>query len=226
MKLFPSLLTAGVLAFVSFATLAQAASLTITEAMSSSGVTDDWFELTNISTQAISLSGYRVDDSSFSFSVSVALNNVTTLAPGQSAVFIESAAGANVEAFRAYWGLSSTALIGYYSGSGVGLAATGDGLVVFDSAGAEVTPRATFGTATTGASFYFDRTSGTYAGISTVGQAGVFTSTAVYGGAAAATNIGSPEFGGVVPEPSAWVILGLGAGALGVVTLRRRKRAA
>ena len=42
-----------------------------------------------------------------------------------------------------------------YSGSGLGLSAAGDGLVLFDSGGTEATPRVQFGAATTGSSFYY-----------------------------------------------------------------------
>ena len=85
---------------------AQYSDLRITEAMSSSGTggTVDWFEVTNYGLTLASLSGWTVDDSSFSFANSAVLGGVTSLAAGESAIFLESAAGADIASFRAFWG--------------------------------------------------------------------------------------------------------------------------
>ena len=73
------------------------ASIRITEVMSSSnggGVpTSDWFEMTNYGSSAIDLTGWRMDDGSVNPLASVALNGVSSIAAGQSIIFIESAAG-------------------------------------------------------------------------------------------------------------------------------------
>lgn len=176
--------------------------LRITEVMSSSGSggTVDWFELRNYGDTAANITGYRMDDNSFSFGLSVALNGVTTIAPGEAAVFIESSGGAAVASFTTFWALSGVQ-VGYYSGSGVGFSSSGDGAVVFDSGGTEVTPRVNFGAATEGFSFYWGHTATgaavptETAKISTVGNlAGQVT----YQTATATVNTGSPGTAAVI----------------------------
>ncbi len=131
-----------------------AAILRITEVMSS-GDTQDWFEITNYGDAAADLTGAKMDDNSFNFALSVALNGVTTVAPGESVIFIESAGGAGVDAYKTDWSTPPSLQVGYYSGSGVGFSSSGDGVVVFDSGGTEITPRTSFGAATSGTSFYW-----------------------------------------------------------------------
>ena len=138
-------------------TAAAAPILRITEVMSSSGTggTVDWFEVTNYGDTVAEITGYKMDDNSFNFAVSVPLNGVTSIAPGESVIFLESSGGAAIASFRTFWDLGEAPQIGYYSGSGVGFSSGGDGVVVFDASGAEVTPRTNFGAATTGQSFYW-----------------------------------------------------------------------
>jgi hypothetical protein len=141
------------------------AQLRITEVMSSSGTggTPDWFEVTNYGSFPVSMTGFRMDDNSFSFANSVELFGVSSIASGDSAVFVESALGAAIPDFRTFWGGSAlAAAIGYYSGSGVGFGSGGDGVVVFNSTGVEQTPQTSFGAATAGSSFYwaYDPTGG------------------------------------------------------------------
>ena len=128
----------------------------ITEIMSQSGTggTADWFELTNYGLTIASISGWRMDDNSYAFANSVLLSGVTSLAPGESVVFLESAAGAGIADFQTFWGGVAAVQIGYYSGSGISFGAGGDGLILYDSGGA-VQASNSFGAATTGASFYF-----------------------------------------------------------------------
>lgn len=128
------------------------AQLVITEVMSNSGQTADWFELTNTGTTPVNISGYRMDDNSFNFSASVALLGITEIAPNESVIFIEGS-GTQVSTFQTVWGSKFSNLkIGTYSGSGVGLAASGDGVVIYNTSGIEQT-RQSFGAATTGISF-------------------------------------------------------------------------
>jgi len=159
------------------------AQLRITEAMSSSGAggTPDWFELSNLGTNSVDISGWRMDDNSFSFAGAATLNGVTYIAGGESVVFIEDSTTNNVAAFKSYWGGMTNRQVGTYSGS-VGLSSTGDGVVVFHSSGTEIN-RVSFGAATTGSSFtwVYDSSgtllSATTGVVSSAGTDGAYNST-------------------------------------------------
>ena len=195
---------------------AQAA-LIITEVMSQSGVTPgsgftpDWFEVTNTDTSAVDITNFRFDDGSFNFNDSVPLVGVTSIAAGQSVVFIETNAPLTIIGlFRTFWGGSATtAVIGSYSGSGVSLSSNGDGVRIYDTSEVSVASVA-FGVATTGRSFGYDLASypnqDGFGGISVNGSNGAFIS------ANALRNIGSPgvAFPSQVPEPSGLALLGIG----------------
>jgi hypothetical protein len=134
---------------------AQAASsqLRITEVMSNGG-TSDWFELTNYGTTAVSISGYKMDDNSFSFATSVVLNGISSIGPGERVIFCENANTSYPATFRTFWGLAESIQVGTYTGTGIGLSSSGDGVIVFDATGLEVW-RVNFGAATAGKSFYW-----------------------------------------------------------------------
>jgi len=198
------------------------ANIRITEVMSSSnglGVpTPDWIEVTNYGASAVDLTGWRVDDSSFNLAVSAVLNGVTTIGAGESVVFIESAGGAGISAFRTFWGGLSSVQIGYYSGSGLGFSSGGDGACLFD-ASSSILSQVSFGAATSGSSFFYGWDSAgvldsAYNGIvSTVGTIGTqvgFSSTGDTGSIGTALG---------VPAPGAIALLGL-AGLAG----RARRR--
>ncbi len=129
----------------------------ITEVMSNSGAggTADWFELTNLGTTAVDITGWKVDDNSFAFATALALNGVTSIPAGKSVVFIESAAPeTDIAAFKTFWGTSlNNVAVGSYTGSGIGFGSGGDGTVVFKADGTEV-DRVSFGAAAAGISFY------------------------------------------------------------------------
>ena len=220
--------------------LAQFSTLRITEAMSSSGVggTADWWEVTNYGSSAVDITGWKVDDSSFTSGSSVALNGITSISAGESVAFLETTTldsgtvATLISSFRTFWGGSAaSAQIGYYAGSGIGLSSNGDGLVMF-SGTTETTPRVTFGAATTGASFYYgydaagDPTTSpnTNAIVSTVGTIdgqSTFASATI----STAQNIGSPGTAvAAVPEPSAIAFLAIGAGPGVTLVLRRARR--
>lgn len=156
--------------------------LRITEVMSSSGIggTADWFEVTNYGDAAADITGYKMDDNSFSFAAAAALNGVTTIAPGESVVFIEGSA-TDAANLKTYWGGLPGVQVGHYSGSGVSLGSGGDGVALYTAAGTEVT-RVTFGAATAGSTFYYVyNASGALlssgAPVSSQGSLGAFTST-------------------------------------------------
>ena len=181
----------------------------ITEVMSSSGDggTNDWFEITNYGTTAVDITGWRMDDNSFAFGSSFALVPYTLgpgpawtlLGPGESAVMLETSAPSTaVPAFQTFWNLGDqpsnvrNPKIATYTGSGVSFGSGGDGVVVFNATGTEVTPRVSFGAATAGSSFYWSYDAAgqmaTPAGgvVSTVGVADGYSSNGT------PTNIGSP----------------------------------
>lgn len=212
----------------------QATTIRITEVMSSSGVggTADWWEITNYGGLAVDITGWKMDDSSFAFANSVALVGVSSIAPGESAIFLETAApGTDITNFRTFWTgtAASTITIGSYTGSGVGLSSAGDGVVLFDATGTEVTPRVTFGAATTGSSFYYSydavgspSTSPNTAAILSV--VGTISSQVTIGSVnASPANVGSPGTAvNAVPEPSSLAMtLGL---VVAAVTATRRRR--
>jgi hypothetical protein len=190
--------------FASVVTSASAA-LIISEVMSSSSVTADWFELTNMGPAAATITGDKMDDDSLAFANSVALLGVASLAPGESAIFIESSAPAtDVPAFRNHWTGSTSGLagvqIGTYSGSGISLSGTnGDALIVFDAGGAILAGPVTYPSATgADAGKSFDKFNPNFHR-STVGQLGALAS---FGGTV--KDVGSP--GIAVPEPGTMVL--------------------
>lgn len=176
--------TLSLLSIASAAVMANVAlaNIRITEVMSSSSgsgtPTPDFFELTNYGSSAITLTGWKMDDNSFAIGSAVALSGITSIAAGESVIFMESAAGAAITSFRSFWGGLVGVQVGYYSGSGVGLSSAGDGVEIFNSVGTEVT-RVSFGAATSGSSFFWGYDSATgvvdssYNGlVSTVGTIG------------------------------------------------------
>lgn len=208
---------------VTVAASRASAALLITEVMSSSGSggTADWFELTNTGPAAVSLAGFLMDDSSNSIPLAVPLVGVASLAPGESAMFLESAdAAVDVPAFRTFWSGSASGLagvqIGSYSGSGVGLSSGGDGITIFDSTGTPVAGPIAFPAATAGVSFGFNPATMTFGGLSVAGQFGASTSANALG------NVGSP--GTVeIPEPTTVALTTL-AGLLLAAAARSARR--
>jgi uncharacterized protein YjiK len=128
----------------------------------------DWFEVTNKGATAVDVTGWKVDDSSNAFASAVALAGVSSIAAGESVIFLEGDA-AKVAAFRAFWLLPPGVQVGTYSGSGVGLSTGGDAVNLFTAAGARVTG-VTFGAATTFVTFDFNTN-----GLSVAGLGGAYT---------------------------------------------------
>jgi fibronectin-binding autotransporter adhesin len=203
----------------------------ITEVQSSSGVggTADWFEITNYGTAAVDITGWKMDDNSFSVTSGLLLVPYTVgtdpawslLLPGESAVMLEGAA-TSVPAFQTFWNLGAepsnirNPKLGTYSGSGASFGSGGDGVAVFDATGTEIT-RVVFGAATTGSTFYwsYDATGSlaTAAG-GQVSQPGV-----AFGYATSSTpsNTGSPGIAAVATPTSTsyWTANGTTLGGAG-----------
>jgi fibronectin-binding autotransporter adhesin len=208
----------------------------ITEVMSSSGGggTNDWFEVTNYGTTAVDVTGWRMDDGSFNFGASLLLQPYTTgpgpawtlLEPGESAVMLEVTTltpADQVVPFQAFWSLGTAAgdvrnpKIATYAGSGVSFSSGGDGVVVFDSTGAEVTPQTRFGAATGGSTFFWAYDALGDLATSATGTVSVPGIAEAYTTSSTPANIGSPGIA-VVETPSStlfWAANGTTLGGAG-----------
>ena len=203
-------LTAGLLA-VGAAASAQAALVVSEVAPYASGNTPfaaDWFELTNTGPGPLLLTAWRVDDNSNLFSAAVPMSGITSIAAGESVVFMECAAGcAAIDGFRAYWGAPVAGVqIGTYSGAGIGLSTAGDAVNIYDSLGSVLT-RVDFGASTVGRTF--DNAAGLnnvmLATLSSVGVNGAFNSLVNPSGTSG-PDVGSPGRVSAVPVwPTRWL---------------------
>jgi uncharacterized protein YjiK len=104
----------------------------------------DWFEVTNNGATALDISGWKVDDSSNSFAASLALTGITSIAPGESVIFLESSlsnpAATVVANFKSLWFGSNPPAglqVGTYQGTGIGLSTSGDAVNLYDTAGVQ-----------------------------------------------------------------------------------------
>ncbi len=215
-----------------FATTSSAA-IVITEVHpngSSNGTpySGDWFELTNFGTTAVSLEGWKMDDSSNDSSLAVDLFGIASIAPGQSVVFLETSELGKLDLFKTAWfgsDVPADFLIGAYAGSGVGLSSGGDAVVIFNAMG-EVVTGVSFGSSTLHNTRTFDNAAGLggttspYPLLTTISEIGVNGAFMAVNG----TEIGSPGSIAAVPEPSSLALLTVCG--LGGVALRRKYRTA
>lgn len=116
----------------------------------------DWFELTNGGGSPLTITGWKMDDNSNSFSVSVPLSGITTIAPGESVIFMELQSTDNLSTkqneFINTWfaGVAPAGLqIGTYTGGGVGLSTGGDAVNIYNSLG-DLKANVTFGLSASG----------------------------------------------------------------------------
>lgn len=192
----------------------------------------DWFELTNTGTSAQDITGWKMDDNSHTFSLAVPLRGVTSIAAGQTVVFVEGSSDGTGDAtvdsnFENFWfgtKIPTGFTIGNYGGTGVGLSQTADEVNIYNAGGTEVVGVG-FGASTLGVTF--DNTAGIGSAsqpdpiISTnsaVGVNGAFSSANAATGQA--NEIGSPGFASV-PEPaSVAMMLFAGAACYGSRTRR------
>ncbi|MEP7170038.1 MAG: lamin tail domain-containing protein, partial [Bacteroidota bacterium] len=146
-----------------------------------SPVAADWFEVTNTHGIAVDITGWKMDDNSGSFAAAVALNGITSIAPGESVIFIETATpSTKVPQFLSNWfGANPPAglHVGSYTGSGVGLGTSGDAVNLYNSTGA-LQANVAFGVSPGGPFPSFDNAAGlnntTISQLSTVGVNGAF----------------------------------------------------
>ncbi len=219
---------AAVAAAILSAVAVQAqAAIVITEvapwSSGNSPVGADWFELTNTGSLAVNISGWKVDDNSASFAASLALTGVSSIAAGQSVIFIESTTPATTNAnFISNWFGTNAPIgltIGNYSGSAIGLSTAGDAVNIYDGAGA-LQANVTFSASDAIAPYQtFDNAAGLTGAISQLSVAGV-------NGAFVAANdlneIGSPGTIAPVPEPSEYAMMLVGLAVVGAVARRRK----
>jgi hypothetical protein len=191
----------------------------------------DWFELTNEGSSSVSISGWKIDDNSDSYSDAVSLNGISSIASGKTVVFIEDTnngkagitdAQLDTEFTQAWFGSNVPAgfTLGFYGGSGVGLGQSGDAVNIFNTAGAQVTGVNFGASASNGATFdnsvlqVGSSVSGADPTISTFSVAGVdgaFESKT-------SDEIGSP---GAVPEPATYAMMAAGFCLLALAFRRR-----
>lgn len=180
----------------------------------------DWFELTNIGASAISLSGWKMDDNSNAFGSAVALTGISSIAAGESVIFLENSVNSS---FLATW--FSTNLpalqVGNYTGSGVGLSTSGDAVNIYNGSGA-LQANVSFGTSPGGPTFAsFDNSAKlnnvTLSLLSSVGVNGAFKASGD------TFEIGSPgRIAAPVPEPGTYAMMLAGLGLLGAIARKRR----
>jgi hypothetical protein len=224
------------LAFVAAATAAAFAAparaqVRVTEvAPWSSGnapIAADWFEVTNFGASAVNITGWKFDDNSNAFGSSVALNGITSIAAGESVIFLESTTSLSA-AFKTEWfGASAPAAlqVGYYSGSGVGLSTGGDAVNLFNAAGV-LQANVIFGASSAVPSLAtFDNSSGsvnngTITALSIVGVNGAFLAANPLAGN---TEIGSPGRVSAVPEVSTLAMIAAGLCVVGSAVRRRQR---
>jgi len=174
----------------------------------SSSLGADWFEVTNTGATAVNVSGWKMDDNSNSFASAVAMSGITSIAPGESVIFIETAALSTAAAtFKQIWfgGNAPASLqIGAYSGTGAGLGTSGDAVNLYDTAGV-LQANVSFGASPTGPYASFDNAaglSGAIAQLSVAGTNGAFAVSDTLATGATNALIASPGRVSAVPESS------------------------
>ncbi len=123
----------------------------------------DWFEVTNTKATSVDITGWKIDDNSGSPAAAVPLSGITSIAPGESVIFIESAnpATTNPVFINTWFGSTPPAglRIGNYTGSGVGLSTGGDAVNLYNSADL-LQGSVSFGTSPAGPFPTFDNAAG------------------------------------------------------------------
>lgn len=213
-------------AAVAACVLSQAAmaQLVITEVQSSSGETEDWWELTNAGNSAVDLENYYWDDNGPTGDDGAVFPAVS-IGPMESIVIIDAAAGSvELDDFELLWGTGFTVLTtDQFSGPDTfsGLSSGGDQIELWDAdpnptsgAGVNRVASVSFGAAVSeaGISFEWDKL-GNSLGMSVAGENGAYSPPVV-------TDVASPGIAVVVPEPGTMVLAAFGL--LGLLGARRK----
>ena len=167
-------------------------------ANNNSPVNADWFEITNTKAVAVDITGWKVDDNSQSPAAAVLLNGITTINPGESVIFIETAdLAGKTEAFLSNWfGLVANRpaglKIGNYTGTGIGLSGDGDQVNLYNGVSSTPVASVLFGASPTGTFKTFDNTNGLTTIIIPVTQLSAVGINGAFVAANSNTEIGSP----------------------------------
>ncbi|MGH6646751.1 lamin tail domain-containing protein [Aquabacterium sp.] len=181
----------------------------------------DWFELTNFGNSDVSISGWKMDDSS-NGSAKVSLVGISTIKAGESVIFTETAASAS---FLSTWfGAHAPAglQIGTYTGSGVGLSQSGDAVNLYNASNV-LQANVVFGAADATSPYQtFDNAIGL--NNTTITQLSVAGVNGAFAAANHAIEIGSPGSIAAVPEPESHVLALAALGLFGLIARKRQQR--
>ncbi len=158
-----------------------------------SPVSADWFEVTNGGTTAVDITGWKVDDSSNAFGSALTLNGITSIAAGESVIFLETAnlAATSATFINTWFGGTAPAGLrfGSYTGAGIGLGTGGDAVNLYN-AGGTLQANVVFGVSPAGPFPSFDNAAG--ANNATIGTLSVAGTNGAFAAVADAAEIGSP----------------------------------
>ncbi|WP_163398777.1 SdiA-regulated domain-containing protein [Flavobacterium fluviatile] len=161
-----------------------------------SSVGADWFEITNTKAVAVDITGWKVDDNSQSPAAAVALNGITSIAPGESVIFIETDKLADkTELFLENWfgaNPPSGLKIGNYTGSGIGFGTSGDQVNLYNGVSSTPVASVLFGASPTGTFKTFDNTDGLTTILTPITQLSAAGTNGAFVAANSSTEIGSP----------------------------------
>ena len=161
-----------------------------------SPVKADWFEITNTKAVVVDITGWKVDDNSQSPAAAVALNGITSINPGESVIFIETADLATTKAlFLSNWfGANPPAelRIGNYTGSGIGFGTSGDQVNLYNGVSSTPVASVLFGASSTGTFKTFDNTDGLITITTAITQFSAVGTNGAFIAVNSSTEIGSP----------------------------------